>query len=454
MGGIYYMVEQIRISPEEVRGYGNVCEEHTLDDFIVSSSGLAKEKEDVHGALTSVYRLVYSVYGLMFYFDKGNKQLYLQTNEANTLSLGFDTANKQLYLVDENDTGFNLGFDEDTYELYITDDAPPIVHNYSLALDQSSYTTTGSLSVSATLLDDGVAVSGATVSFSGGVSTVTGVTDSSGVATATVNFTSSGTLTASYSNVSDTASVTVGQATLSLATNKSILSYYDSDSATLTATYSLGAGGTVELYNSNDVKIGTFTDAGGGTYTYSLASTGAGDLSLYAKCSGVTSSNVSIEDCFLYSANETSRTSIYSSDHLTEMFNNFSFESNNYVVEADIKFSDTSLGFGTAPINTSSLYHHITFANSYQSGNKLSFYTGKQSSGENVYRYDFINLNTYYNLKYEFSESSVTTYVDNVQKGTYSSLSYMNNETRTLVWQEWATNKTIYAKNIKVKSLE
>ena len=203
------MVEQIRISPEEVRGYGNICEGHTLEDFIVSNSGLAKEKEDVHGALTSVYRLVYSVYGLMFYFDKGAKQLYLQTNEADTLSLGFDTENKQLYLVDENDTGFSLDFDEDTNELYITDDVPPIVHNYTLALDSESYTTTGSLSVSATLLDDGVAVEGATVSFTGGTSTVTATTDSSGVATATVNFTSSGTLTATYSNVSDTASVTV-----------------------------------------------------------------------------------------------------------------------------------------------------------------------------------------------------------------------------------------------------
>ena len=203
------MVEQVRVNPEEVRGYGNICEGHTLEDFIVSNSGLAKEKENVHGALTDVYRLVYSLYGLMFDFDKGNKQLYLQVAEADTLSFGFDTVNKQLYLVDEDDTGFSLGFDEDTNELYITDDAPPIVHNYTLALDSESYTTSGSLSVSATLLDDGVAVSGATVSFTGGDSAVTATTNSSGVATATVTFSASGTLTASYSNVSDTATVTV-----------------------------------------------------------------------------------------------------------------------------------------------------------------------------------------------------------------------------------------------------
>ena len=211
------MVEQVRVNPEEVRGYGNICEEHSLEDFIVSSSALAKEKENVHGALTDVYKLVYSLYGFVFDFDTGNKQLYLQMGEANILSFGFDDDSKQLYLLDEAGVGFSLGFDEDTNELYITDDAPPIVHNYTLALDSDSYTTSGSLSVSATLLDDGVAVEGATVSFTGGVSTVTATTNSSGVATATVNFTSSGTLTASYSNVSDTATVTVSSSIYSSA---------------------------------------------------------------------------------------------------------------------------------------------------------------------------------------------------------------------------------------------
>ena len=204
------MVEQIRISPEEVRGYGNVCEEHSLDDFTVSVSSLSKVSETVHGALTNTYKLLYSVYGLMFDFDKGAKQLYLQTNEADTLSLGFDTVNKQLYLVDENDTGFSLDFDEDTNELYITDDAPPIVHNYSLAFSSSSYVATGgSAEVSVTLLDDNVAVTGATISFTGGTSTVTGVTNSSGVATATVSVSATSTITATYQNVTDTCTITV-----------------------------------------------------------------------------------------------------------------------------------------------------------------------------------------------------------------------------------------------------
>ena len=83
------MVEKIIVNPEEVRGYGNICEEHTLEDFIVSNSGLAKEKEDVYGALTEVYKLVYSLYGLIFSFDKGNKQLYLHSDNDAVVGFSF-----------------------------------------------------------------------------------------------------------------------------------------------------------------------------------------------------------------------------------------------------------------------------------------------------------------------------------------------------------------------------
>ena len=112
------MVEQVKVNPTEVRGYGNICEDHSLEDFTVSSSGLAKEKETVHGALTDVYKLVYSLYGLMFNLDKGNKQLYLQTAEADTLSFGFE--DKQLYLVNDTEETVDFDFDSTTKELYIT----------------------------------------------------------------------------------------------------------------------------------------------------------------------------------------------------------------------------------------------------------------------------------------------------------------------------------------------
>lgn len=80
---------------------------------------------------------------------------------------------------------------------------------YHIELNESAYTTTGSLTVTATLQNQYQPYANQIVTFTGGTSTVTATTDSNGVATATVNFTSSGTLTATYSNVSDTATVTV-----------------------------------------------------------------------------------------------------------------------------------------------------------------------------------------------------------------------------------------------------
>lgn len=80
---------------------------------------------------------------------------------------------------------------------------------YHIELDNSSYTTSGSLTVSATLQNQYQPYANQTVTFTGGTSTVTATTDSNGVATATVTFSASGTLTATYSNVNDTATVTV-----------------------------------------------------------------------------------------------------------------------------------------------------------------------------------------------------------------------------------------------------
>ena len=380
------MVEKIIINPNEVRGYGNIMSSHTSSDYELSDCTISSGTDTVNGASATVYTLT-----------------------------------------------------------------PTASHSYSLAFSSSSYTASGgSAEVSVTLLDDNVAVTGATISFTGGTSTVTGVTNSSGVATATVSVSATSTITATYQNVTDTCTVTVGQATLSLATNKSILSYYNSDSATLTATYSLGAGGTVELYNSNDVKIGTFTDAGGGTYTYSLASTGAGDLSLYAKCSGVTSSNVPIEDCFLYSANETSRTSTYTTDTLTAVFSNFSFASDSFLFEADVKYTGESIGICVEPNDKTSPYHHILWA---YSNSQQSFYIGRQSSGEETNRYGSISTNTYYSLKFTYENGTVTSYMGGTQKGQYTGKTYLNGETRNLYWYEWNSGRTITAKNIKIKAL-
>ena len=112
------MVEQIRVNPEEVRGYGNVLEEHELLDFHNVKSSISKISDTVDGALHNVYRLMYSLYGFVFDFDNGAKQIYLQVEETDSVTFGFE--NKQFYIVNNTSENVGFGFDSNSKELYIT----------------------------------------------------------------------------------------------------------------------------------------------------------------------------------------------------------------------------------------------------------------------------------------------------------------------------------------------
>ena len=244
-----------------------------------------------------------------------------------------------------------------------------------------------------------------------------------------------------------------GGGSITLSTNKSILSYYDSESATLTATYETGA--TMELYNANTMtKIGNFTETTSGTYTYTYSATGVGDVNLVAKAGSDMSSPVQIEDCYLYAPTEISRTSTHNSEILTSMFNDFDFTSDSFVCELDIKFPHDATAFAIAPSGRTTTYHHMSMGVSwYSNTNTLSLYLGRQSSGEDSYRYNEITLNTYYTLKIVYENDTVTTYLDGTQKGEYANKSYFNGETREIYWFEWASGYTTYVKNVKIKEI-
>lgn len=98
-----------------------------------------------------------------------------------------------------------------------------------------------------------------------------------------------------------------GEPPISLISDKFILSYVNSDSTTLTATHKNGGGQTVQLYNSNDNSlVGTMTDNNDGTYNYVYTSTGAGDISFYAKSEDLISENCIIQDWEIYETSSSS----------------------------------------------------------------------------------------------------------------------------------------------------
>ncbi|MBO7043919.1 hypothetical protein J6W34_05200 [bacterium] len=115
--------------------------------------------------------------------------------------------------------------------------------------------------------------------------------------------------------------IPTGTATIVLATNKNILSYYDSETATLIATHSQGAGKTVEIYNAvTGSKIGDMTDNNDGTYSYTYSSTGVGDISMTAVAGQTESNSVTIEDCLFYDASSSSNISKYTTNNLTHTY--------------------------------------------------------------------------------------------------------------------------------------
>lgn len=97
----------------------------------------------------------------------------------------------------------------------------------------------------------------------------------------------------------------VSNVSVTLTSDKSILSYADGDSATLTVTVledsSAVSGETVEFYRyvdgTNDVLLGSDVTDSNGEATYSYASASIGDVGLYAKVRTFVSKTYEIQDC-------------------------------------------------------------------------------------------------------------------------------------------------------------
>lgn len=144
-----------------------------------------------------------------------------------------------------------------------------------------------------------------------------GTTDSNGIAHMTedaqgnpVNGFSSDTIgeyeiVAKVGNVespSVTIEVTAPLKSLTLISDKSILSYADSGSATLTATYmeaGVGVSGQSVVFKKGSTVLDTVTTDSNGVATCTYNSAGSGDVVLSAECNSV-QDTYSIEDCINY----------------------------------------------------------------------------------------------------------------------------------------------------------
>lgn len=98
---------------------------------------------------------------------------------------------------------------------------------------------------------------------------------------------------------------------ISLNSNKSILSYVDGETATLTATLVDSNDNPVEGYTvtfkKGDTTVGTDTTDSNGEAEYTYSSAGVGDVSITAECGSV-DDTYTIEDCIYYDTSEHSST--------------------------------------------------------------------------------------------------------------------------------------------------
>ena len=188
------------------------------------------------------------------------------------------------------------------------------VGSVSLTVSSASVTVGGTVTLTATVLDDeDEPLEDILVSFyRSGTVIGSDTSDSTGVAsfTATMSSTGSFTLTAAAGGVSSSGvTVTVSDVTpvvtsVSLTSDKSVLSAYDSESATLSATVLDGSsnpmsGETVTFYNGS-TSMGTATTNSSGVATKSYSATGVGDVTFKATCESIDSSTITVEDCIFY----------------------------------------------------------------------------------------------------------------------------------------------------------
>lgn len=316
-------------------------------------------------------------------------------------------------------------------------------------------------------------LTGATVKFYNGTTLLgTAITDLNGVATYTYTPSQLGNFTfhtvfegtENFTNcTSNNVNITVINAPTSLVleADKSILSNYDNDNCTLTATLydnnNTPMEGLMVVFKNGDIVLDTITTDSGGVATYTYNSQGVGDVTITAECMNLTEI-YSIEDCSYYNTNEVSRTTTNGS---TIYDNNLSMSlSSNCEISYEI-WSDNS--------NISGEHRYFLLPLSqYNSGTTQPQYAlffdqkggdhggiGKRENNSTVTFLNNFNCtgNTYHIIKYVKNGTLVKMYVDDELKVT-ETISWIDNYSNySLSMMRWTSKGTSKIRNVKFKPL-
>ena len=194
---------------------------------------------------------------------------------------------------------------------------------------------------------------------------------------------------------------------LELTSDKNILSFYDNESCTLTATLldnnGNGVSGEEIVFKSNGGVLGTITTGDNGVAQYTYQSTGVGDVTITAEGMNLTKT-LGIEDCIIANVNA-SYTGTSVSDTVYSLGYDEIADLSNIDFEFSFKFHQTSYGcdvclgasseFSVSPIKSN---YRIFIGNSGNGNTRYGYRTtstvnaGGSTSGE-------VSLNTTHNMK-------------------------------------------------------
>lgn len=241
--------------------------------------------------------------------------------------------------------------------------------------------------------------------------------------------------------------------------NKSILSYFDSEKATLYAQLMTGSStasvsGVTITFKQGSTVLGTATtdNTGLATLTNGYTSTGAGDVSISATDGTIISETYSISDRLLYDATEYNYTGTGSATSVATNNKTWS-NTGDWEVTADIKVTGNSSRIDVVPPTEDRMHH---FGIGKNSSGRLSTYVGKASSGEETQTHSqSISNNTYYTVKVVKEGTTVKFYFEGtlIRTDSTTATSWIGNyDTESVKFTTWAS-KTVYMKNLSVKPL-
>ena len=245
--------------------------------------------------------------------------------------------------------------------------------------------------------------------------------------------------------------------TLTLTSDKSILSYHDRDTCTLTATLTGNdvANKTVEFFNGS-TSLGTATTNSTGVATKTYTSQGIGDIEIFARVGTLVSKTCSVQDILLYLPTETykSGNKVHFKIHNTFNLDN----STDWELSVDLK-SQTSFIILSPVSNAESI-----------STNDVSVYTGIGSNGTGsklcaLGYAPIINDGTiwdtthgaygsgYHSVKITKIGNKYTYYYDGSEITNTTSNDFTNQTPLYPYLRLGTSNANIYIKNVKVKQL-